>query len=89
MGRRYALRDAQWERIKNDLPRPETVRGTVQDNRLFVGVVLHRYRSESAGRNLPERFGDWRYEHFSRLAKQEVWEALFKGLVDDADDDMP
>lgn len=37
MTRRYALRDDQWERIKDLLPgRPGTVGVTAQNNRLFV-----------------------------------------------------
>ncbi len=44
MTRRYALRDDQWERIKDLLPgRKETVGVTAKDNRLFVEAVLYRY----------------------------------------------
>ena len=88
MGRRYALRDDQWERIQNDLPgHPETVGVTARDTRLFVEAVLYRYRSGSAWHDLPERFADWKNVHrrFSGWAKQRVWEALFKDLAGDAD----
>ena len=41
--RRYALRDDQWERIKDFLPgREGHVGGTAADNRLFVDAVLYR-----------------------------------------------
>ncbi len=41
MTRRYALRDDQWERIKDLLPgRPGTVGVTAGDNRLFVEAVV-------------------------------------------------
>ena len=44
MTRRYALRDAQWERIKDLLPgRKGTVGVTAKDNRLFVEAVRYRY----------------------------------------------
>jgi transposase len=44
MTRRYALRDDQWERIKDLLPgRKGTVGVTTKDNRLFVKAVLYRY----------------------------------------------
>jgi transposase len=44
--RRYALRDDQWERIKDLLPgREGTVGVTAKDNRLFVEAVLYRYRA--------------------------------------------
>ncbi len=44
--RRYALRDDQWDRIKDNLPgRKESVGVTAKDNRLFVEAVLYRYRA--------------------------------------------
>ncbi len=47
MTRRYALRDHQWERIKNLLPgREGYVEVTAKDNRLFVEAVLYRYRAD-------------------------------------------
>ena len=74
---RHALRDDQWERIKDLLPgREETVGVTAKDNRLFVDAVLYRYRAGIPWRDLPERFGDFRVVHtrFSRWAKSGVWE---------------
>ena len=57
--RRYALRDDQWERIKDILPgREGHVGATARDNRLFVEAVLYRYRAGMPWRDLPERFGD-------------------------------
>jgi hypothetical protein len=39
--RRYALRDDQWDRIKDLLPgRDGHVGGAAKDNRLFVDAVL-------------------------------------------------
>src|SRR5205809_4936074 len=59
--RRYALRDDQWERIKDLLPGREGHVGvTAKDNRLFIEAVLYRYRTGMPWRDLPERFGDWR-----------------------------
>jgi len=56
MTRRYALRDDQWERIKDLLPgRKGTVGVTAKDNRLFVEAVLYRYRAGIPWRDLPER----------------------------------
>jgi transposase len=44
--RRYALRDDQWDRIKDILPGREGHVGvTAKDNRLFVEAVLYRYRA--------------------------------------------
>src|SRR5439155_647960 len=57
--RRYALRDDQWDRIKEELPGREGHVGvTAKDNRLFVEAVLYRYRAGIPWRVLPARFGD-------------------------------
>ncbi len=88
--RRYALRDDQWDRIKNMLPgRPGTVGVTAKDNRLFVEAVLDRYRAGIPWRDLPERFGDFRVVHtrFSRWNTKGVWERIFSVLARDADNE--
>ena len=59
--KRYALRDDQWDRIKDLLPgKSGDVGVTAKDNRLFVEAVLYRYRAGIPWRDLPERFGDFR-----------------------------
>ena len=76
MTRRHALRDDQWERIKDILPgKPSDVGVTAKDNRLFVEAVLYRYKTGIPWRDLPERFGDFRVIHtrFSRWSKKGVW----------------
>jgi len=88
--RRYALRDDQWDRIKDLLPgRPSSVGVTAVDNRLFVDAVLHRYRAGIPWRDLPERFGDWNNTHrrCSRWAKSGVWQRVFERLAGDADNE--
>jgi transposase len=88
--RRYALRDDQWERIKDLLPgREGTVGVTAKDNRLFVEAVLYRYRAGIPWRDLPERFGDFRVVHtrFSRWSKTGVWKRVFEHLAEDADNE--
>jgi transposase len=51
--RRYALRDDQWDRIKDFLPgREGHVGGTAADNRLFVEAVLFRFRAGVPWRDL-------------------------------------
>ena len=77
--RRYALRDDQWERIKDLLPGGEGYVGvTAKDNRLFVEAVLYRYRAGIPWRNLPERFGNFRVIHtrFTRWSKTGMWERV-------------
>src|SRR3974390_212290 len=85
--RRYALRDDQWDRIKDILPgREGHVGGTAADNRLFVEAVIYRC---IPWRDLPERFGPWKivYQRFSRWAKSGVFERVFKLLASDHDNE--
>ena len=87
--RRYALRDDQWDRIKDFLPgREGHVGGTAADNRLFVEAVLFRYRAGVPWRDLPARFGDWKvvYQR-SRWAKSGVFDRIFKLLASDPDNE--
>lgn len=88
--RRYALRDDQWERIKDLLPGREGHVGvTAKDNRRFVEAVLYRYRAGIPWRDLPERFGDPIKVHtrHTRWARSGVWEKVFKVLAADADNE--
>ena len=90
MTRRYALRDDQWDRIKDLLPgRPGHVGVTAKDNRLFVEAVLYRYRSGTPWRDLPERVGDFRVVHLrhSRWSQSGVWQRVFERLATDADNE--
>src|SRR4051794_41647472 len=53
--RRYALRDDQWDRIKDLLPGREGWVGvTAKDDRLLVEAVLYRYRAGIPWRDLPD-----------------------------------
>ena len=88
--RRSALRDDQWERLKNWLPgRKGHIGVTAKDNRLFVEAVLYRYRAGIPWRDLPTRFGDFRVVHtrFSRWAKKGIWSQIFQELAVDADNE--
>src|SRR5208283_4635260 len=88
--RRYALRDDQWDRIRDILPgREGHVGGTAPDNRLFVEAVLFRFRAGIPWRDMPERFGDWKivYQRFNRWAKSGVFERVFKLLASDHDNE--
>lgn len=90
MGRRYALRDDQWERIKELLPgRPGYVGVTARDNRLFVEAVLYRYRAGIPWRDLPERFGDFGVVHLRhmRWSRTGVWQRVFQALAQQADNE--
>src|SRR5580658_9806658 len=87
---RFALRDDQWDRIKDILPgREGHVGGTAADNWLFVEAVLYRFRTGIPWRDLPERFGRWKSTHqrFSRWAKSGVFKHIFELLASDADNE--
>lgn len=86
--RRYALRDDQWDRIKNLLPgKPGDIGATARDNRLFVEAVLYRYRAGIPWRDLPDRFGNFKSIHtrFTRWSEKGVWKKVFETLSKDAD----
>lgn len=88
--RRYALRDDQWERIKDGLPgRKGHVGEPLSYNRLFVEAVLYRYRAGIPWRDFPARFGDFRVVHkrFSRWAKKGIGSKIFQALAVDADNE--
>ena len=56
--RRHGLRDDQWDRTEALLPGRKGAVGMIAaDNRLFVEVVLYRYRAGIPWRDLPERCG--------------------------------
>lgn len=87
---RNALRDDQWERIRDLLPgRGGSVGVRAKDNRLFVEAVLYRYRAGIPWRDLPERFGHFRKVHtrFRRWAKSGVWLRVFEHLACEADNE--
>ena len=88
MTRRYALRDDQWERIKDFLPgQPGHVGANSKDNRLFVEAVLFRYRAGIPWRDLPERFGSWKtvYSRFCKWRDEGTLLKIFEHLREDAD----
>ena len=88
--RRYAVRDDQWEKIKELLPGREGCVGvTAKDNRLFVEAVLYRYRAGIPWRDLPEQFGrfDVIHKRHSRWSRTGVWERVFNVLSEDSDNE--
>jgi len=91
MERRYALTDAQWERLQGlGLPGgPGYVGATAKDNRLFVEAVLFRFRAGIPWRDLPARFGDWHrvYVRFDRWSRSGIWLRIFEQLSKDADNE--
>jgi transposase len=91
MERRYALRDAQWERLRQlGLPGESGHVGvTAKDNRLFVEAVLYRFRAGIPWRDLPAHFGNWHrvYVRFNRWSKQGIWQRIFEQLSRDSNNE--
>ena len=57
---RHAIKDADWERIKDLLPGQPGQHGKVaKNNRLFIDAVLWIAKTGAPGRDLPEYFGNW------------------------------
>ena len=88
---RYALRDDQWDKIKDFLPgREGHVGGTAADNRLFVDAVIYRYRTGIPWRDLPERYGRWKPTHkrYRRWCESGVFQRIFAILAADCDNEF-
>jgi len=86
--RRHELSDEQFERIKHILPgRKGHVGVTAKDNRIFINGVLWIFKTGAPWRDLPERYGHWKNIHrrFSRWAKTDVFDNIFRILSEDAD----
>jgi len=85
MHHRHAIRDEDWDRIKDLLPGREGLRGvTAKDNRLFLDAVLWIAKTGAPWRDLPDRFGNgnsiWR--RFDRWARKGLWQKVFEVLQD-------
>jgi transposase len=85
---RMLLRDDQWERIVDLLPRrrghPEK---RAADHRLFIEAVLWIARTGAPWRDLPASYGRWNnvYKRFSRWIKNGTWERVRQAVSDDVD----
>ena len=85
MSHRYAISDADGDRIKDLLPgRPGQHGGVAQDNRRFLDAVLWVARTGAAWADLPERLGNpntqWR--RFDRWAAKGRWAPILAALRD-------
>ena len=73
-----ALRDDQWDRIKESVPGgTKGKRGPRTDNRLFLDALLWMARSGGRWRDLPERLGDY------RTVKRRYYRWIERGVLDD------
>lgn len=85
---RHALRDDQWERIKDALPGKPGDRGrSSPDNRLFIEAVMWIGKTGAPWRDLPASYGKWSSVHkrFMRWSQKGVWQMIFNTLAAQAD----
>ena len=93
MGRhRYELKDSEWERIAEMLPKEQPKEGkrgrpTKYDNRSVINGILWIARSGAPWRELPERYGKWQavYARFQKWSEEGILENIFQNLTSDAD----
>ena len=88
-GRRYEIKDSEWERIKELLPPERTGKPgrPSGDNKTALNGILWIARSGAPWRDLPERYGSWStlYDKFARWSDAGVIEKIFEALSVDAD----
>ena len=84
--RRYELSDAQWERIKDMIPRAKTGRPP-KDDRLMLNAMLWLARSGAAWADIPERYGPHQsvYSRFCKWRDDGTLLRIFQALNADAD----
>ena len=90
--RRYALRDDQWDRIKEILPGREGHVGGHGGGQSAVrrSRSVQIFAPASLGGAIcSARFGDWKivYQRFNRWAKSGVFERVFRLLASDHDNE--
>lgn len=88
MTHRHALTDAQWDLLSGLLPRRRGPAPLLSD-RVFIDAVLYRLKTGVPWRDLPKRFGPWKtvYNRFSQWSRRRHWEAIFKQLQVEFDDE--
>jgi transposase len=82
---RHAIRDEDWDRIKDRLPGRAGARGApARDNRRFIDAILWIAKTGAPWRDLPEYFGKWNtiWRRFDRWARKGIWHKLFGDFQD-------
>ncbi len=85
---RTALRNDQWNRIKDLLPGKSSDRGvTAKDNRKFLEAVLWIARTGAPWRDLSEPLGNWHrvYVRYNRWCHKETLGNVFDECSKDKD----
>ncbi|MGW0495179.1 IS5 family transposase [Streptomyces sp. NPDC003007] len=84
--RRHELSDAEWEFVRPLLPVPLRGRKRLDDRRVLNGIVW-KFRTGSAWRDVPERYGPWATLHtrFRRWAADGTFERMLRAAQAKAD----
>ncbi|WP_443074114.1 IS5 family transposase [Streptomyces sp. NBC_01456] len=84
--RRHELSDAEWEFVRPLLPASLRGRKRLDDRRILNGIVW-KFRTGTAWRDVPERYGPWATLHtrFRRWAADGTFERMLKTAQAQAD----
>jgi transposase len=84
--RRHELSDAEWEFVRPLLPHAESGRKRLDDRMVLNGIVW-KFRTGSAWRDVPERYGSWASLHtrFRRWAADGTFERMLRAAQAKAD----
>lgn len=83
---RHELSDAEWEFVRPLLP--ESLRGRKRlDNRKILNGIVWKFRTGTAWRDVPERYGPWATLHtrFRRWAMDGTFERMLRAAQAKAD----
>src|SRR5262245_60956910 len=78
----YRLSDAQFEQIRDLLPRNGDRGGQWKDHRVMIDGILHVLSDGGRWRNLPPEFGPWQtvYDRFRKWTREGLWDRLLDEL---------
>jgi transposase len=78
----YQLSDAQWQQIKDLLPKNGQRGGQWKDHRTMIDGILWALSDGGRWRNIPERFGPWQsvYDRFRNWARRGLWDRILRHL---------
>ncbi|WSU71082.1 IS5 family transposase [Streptomyces sp. NBC_01102] len=84
--RRHELSDAEWEFVRALLPEPLRGRKRLDDRRILNGIVW-KFRTGTAWRDVPERYGPWATLHtrFRRWAADGTFDRMLRTAQAEAD----
>ncbi|RZU34841.1 transposase [Streptomyces sp. BK022] len=84
MIRRHELSDAEWEFVRALLPESMRGRKRLDDRRVLNGIVC-KFRTGTAWRDVPERYGPWATLHIRRWATDGTFDRMLRAAQAKAD----